>query len=47
MYCRENSHEMYDLWEISHIPIRCGKFPKIISATFIAESSHSQRIREQ
>jgi hypothetical protein len=27
MYSWENSCEMYDLWEISHIPKRCGKFP--------------------
>jgi hypothetical protein len=28
--------KMYDLWEISHIPKRCEKFPKIVCATFMA-----------
>ncbi len=30
---------MSDLWEISHIKKRCGKFPKIVFATSMAQSS--------
>jgi hypothetical protein len=33
--------EMYDLWEILHIPKRCGKFPKIVCAKFMEKAPYT------